>query len=434
MYTTRAVTAVAAAVLSTAALTGAAAGPAAGAAGPAAAACAPTWKLVSTPAPPGAYTGLYAAAATSANDAWFTGYEPPDVGAGDVVATALPWVLHWNGRSLDTAPAVPQPASFAPRSATAESFDSPADGWLLGQSTNLAGGGIYTDTPVPYAARWNSGRWTITPLAISPDPASSAATPNPSAVASLSPSDAWIVGGFGPEGPQGQTNGAMIEHWDGSSWSIVPNPASSDAYSVLTSITAVSATDIWAVGLRNANGEHGQRPLAEHWDGTAWSVVPVPAGNPAQSKFISVSADGPDDVWAVGSHLEPGTSDLATALVEHWDGTAWTAVTGLPDLGNSLVQAVYAASPSDVWAVAETVAPQGAGFPYLFEFLHWDGSSWTTVPLPGPHEYGLQYVAWGLAGSGPDDIWADGFVSDSISIYGTYEPMIAHLSCGTGRR
>jgi hypothetical protein len=423
MYATRAVTAVAAAVLSTAALTGAAAGPAAGAAGPAAGGCVPAWKLVSTPTPPGAYTYMFGASATSASDAWFAGYEPPVAGVGDGIATALAWVLHWNGRSLGVAPAVPQPASFAPRTASADSFDSPADGWLLGQSMN-------DDAMVPYAARWNSGRWTITPLAISPDPASAAATPDPSAVASLSPSDAWIVGGFGPVGPQGQTNGAMIEHWDGSSWNIVPNPASTDADSVLSSITAVSATNIWAVGFQHSNGEGGQRPLVEHWDGTAWSVVTVPAGNPAQSRFTSVSADGPDDVWAVGSHLEPGTSDLATALVEHWDGTAWSAVTGLPDLGNSLVSAVYAASPSDVWAIVQTIAPAGANFPFLFEFLHWNGKSWATVPLPGPKENGLQYVAMSLSGTGPDNVWAAGYISNAF--YNTEQPMIAHLSCGTG--
>jgi hypothetical protein len=419
MYTTRAVTAVAAAVLSTAVLTSAA--------GPAAAGCAPAWKLVTTPAPPGDYTYMYGAAATSANDAWFAGYEPPVSGVGDGIATALAWVLHWNGHSLRAAPAVPQPASFAPRTASAESFDSATDGWILGESMNPATG---SGTYVPYAAHWNGGRWTITPLAISPDPASAAATPDPSAVASLSPSDAWIVGGFGPQGPQGQTNGALIEHWDGSSWSVVANPASSEADSALSSITAVSATDIWAVGLQNADGEGDSRPLAEHWDGTTWSVVPVPAGNPAQSRFISVSADRPDDAWAVGSHLEPGTSDLATALVEHWDGTAWSVVTGLPDLGNSLVKAVYAASSSDVWAIAETIAPQGANFPYLFEFLHWDGSSWTTVPLPGPQENSLQYVATSLSGAGPDDIWAAGYSSNAF--YGTEAPMIAHLSCGTG--
>jgi hypothetical protein len=419
MYATRPVTAVVAAVLSAAALTGAAADRAAGAAGPAAGGCAPAWKLVSTPAPPGADTYMYGAAATSAKDAWFAGYEPPVAETGGI-ATALPWVVHWNGRSLGVAPAVPQAAFFAPRTATADSFDSPADGWVLGQSMN--------DAYVPYAARWNGGRWTITPLAISPDPASAAATPNPSAVASLSPSDAWIVGGFGP---QLGSSGALIEHWDGSSWTIVPNPASSEADSELSRITAVSATDIWAVGDQNANGEGGQRPLAEHWDGSAWSLVPVPAGNPP-SQFTSVSADGPDDAWAAGSQLESGTSNLAAALVEHWDGTAWSAVTGLPDLGNSIVNAVYAASPSDVWAIAQTIAPPGAHFPYLFEFLHWDGSSWTTVPLPGPKENSLQYVATSLSGTGPDDIWAVGYQYNHF--YDTAEPMIAHLSCGTGGR
>jgi hypothetical protein len=406
MHTKRAVAALAGAALITAMLTGAAAP----AASPTAAGCTPSWKLVATPAPPGDYTYMTGAAVVSAKDAWFPGWEVPVAGSG---LEGGPWDLHWDGRSLRVAAAVPQ-TPFQTRNATMASFDSAADGWVVGYSW-LPGGGVYN---MPYAARWHAGRWTITPLAISPDPASEAATPYPAAVASLSPSDAWIVGNFGG-------GGALIEHWDGSIWSIVPNPASGKL-GALVSITAVSATDIWAAGWQqNAAGR--VVPLAERWDGTSWSIVSVAAGT-SPSGFNAISADGPDNVWAVGDQAESGSSNLASAFVEHWDGTAWSVVTGLPDLGNSTLVAAYAAGPGDLWTIVQTPAPAGALFPYLFEFVHWDGSSWTTVALPGPQASGLQYVAQSLAGTGPDDIWAAGYRVDDGT--GTWYPVIAHLSCG----
>jgi hypothetical protein len=59
---------------------------------------------------------------------------------------------------------------------------------------------------------------------------------------------------------------AAIEHWDGTSWSIVssPNPTKSPGLdSSLRAIAAISASDIWAVGF-NFTSLGGWDTLPEH--------------------------------------------------------------------------------------------------------------------------------------------------------------------------
>jgi hypothetical protein len=83
----------------------------------------------------------------------------------------------------------------------------------------------------------------------------------------------------------------VIEHWDGTSWSIVssPNP-NPNVTSRLSGIAAISANDIWAVG--NDAGW-----FSEHWDGTSWSIVNSPTGG----ELFGVTALSNGTVVAVGS-------------------------------------------------------------------------------------------------------------------------------------
>jgi hypothetical protein len=76
---------------------------------------------------------------------------------------------------------------------------------------------------------------------------------------------------------------------------------------------AVSSTDVWATG------ERGSGTLIEHWDGTDWTLVPSPTPpgklcNPLDGVAI-VSAH---DIWAVGSSQD-GASGSPSTLTEHWD-------------------------------------------------------------------------------------------------------------------
>jgi hypothetical protein len=149
----------------------------------------------------------------------------------------------------------------------------------------------------------------------------------------------------------------LVEHWDGTSWSIVSSPAFAGANAF--SVSADSSTDVWATG--------GQTIL--HFDGTSWSSRTLGA----EVNLVGVVALSPTSVWFVGSF---GTDLRFTTLIEHWDGTSFSVVSS-PNpnpSGNSELRAIVAVSANDVWAVG-TIIPGGVT-------EHWDGTSWSLLATP----------------------------------------------------
>ena len=113
---------------------------------------------------------------------------------------------------------------------------------------------------------WNGTRWSIVP------------SPNVTtydelnAVTALSATNAWAVGVA-----YSSTNATtLIEHWDGSSWSIVKSP-NLGLESVLKAVTPRSASDIWTGGYNLNNNNGPQQTLIEHWNGSSWSIVKSPS-------------------------------------------------------------------------------------------------------------------------------------------------------------
>jgi hypothetical protein len=183
-------------------------------------------------------------------------------------------------------------------------------------------------------------------------------------VATVSPIDIWAVGYY--QSSSSLNDMTLIEHWDGTQWSIVPSPAPG-LLSALYGVTAISTDDVWAVGYYIDSSQNDQT-LIEHWDGTQWSIVP--SANPEQDFLLSlygVTAISANDIWAVGDFSASFHDNLQT-LTLHWDGTQWSVVPSADDgTGNDVLQSVSAASANDVWAVG---ANASAGT--LVE--HWDGT------------------------------------------------------------
>jgi hypothetical protein len=156
-------------------------------------------------------------------------------------------------------------------------------------------------------------------------------------------------------------------------------------------VAATSAGDVWAVGSRQ--GHYGPLPLIERWNGTAWSVV---TGQPESTATVlnGVAARAADDVWAVGARGR-------LPLVRHWDGHSWTTVP-VPGRGavDSSLRAVAVVSASDVWAV---------GANGLIE--HYDGSAWQIVSLSRLPEPLAVSTLTGVAARGPADVWVVGTTS-----------------------
>ena len=72
--------------------------------------------------------------------------------------------------------------------------------------------------------------------------------------------------------------------WDGSEWERVPTPSPSPypggTKAYLHAIGAVGPDDVWAAGDRygDAGGlSVGAWIMVQHWDGSSWQVVPTPA-------------------------------------------------------------------------------------------------------------------------------------------------------------
>ena len=118
----------------------------------------------------------------------------------------------------------------------------------------------------------------------------------------------WAVGTVGAFCNHKTHRKAAIEHWDGTSWSIVSSPAptkSSCLDSSLRGIAAISVSDIWAVGFNDTN-LGGWGTLTEHWNGTSWKIIG--SSNPGNFKnaLFGVSTLSDGTVVAVGFQEDQG--------------------------------------------------------------------------------------------------------------------------------
>lgn len=216
----------------------------------------------------------------------------------------------------------------------------------------------------------------------------------------VAPNDVWAVGAAN-EGDASGNYRTLIQHWDGTAWTIVPSPNSpGGGRHYLRSVSAVSADDIWAVGYIEAGSN---KPLALHYNGQAWSLVDLP--NATDVQLFGVVAKASNDVWAVGRKNLANNS----TRTYHWNGSAWTEDLSGRFGGNNQYSyygysfyAVSATGPNDVWAVGTAF-----GSDHYLKTLtaHYDGARWTLVSSPNP---GVDNTLRGVVAIAPNDVWAVG--------------------------
>ncbi|MDQ5867692.1 MAG: hypothetical protein M3390_18485, partial [Chloroflexota bacterium] len=238
---------------------------------------------------------------------------------------------------------------------------------------------------------WNGSSWSVVP---SQNVGNGENTLR--SVTALAADNAWAVGYYYSDTVEGGI-GTLIEHWNGTQWDIVASPNVTGS-SYLQAVDAVSPTDIWAVGYYQSGNEGGV--LTMHWNGVEWSVVPAPA-LPGTARLNGVSAIAADDVWAVGSY---GAAWSPLAL--HWDGTAWTQVQ-VSDDGETILEDVTATGPDDVWAVGHY-----DGLPYFPRIYHWNGTQWSSITSP---IRGSGALLFGVSAVAEDAAWAVGYYIDDTN-------------------
>ena len=213
-------------------------------------------------------------------------------------------------------------------------------------------------------------------------------------VAMVDSTHGFAVGGAGPQ--------ATIESWNGVGWTLM---ATSKPNLVLSGVAAVSATDAWAVGTTTATADGSQRTLAEHFDGSAWTVVPSPSIG-VNSRLNAVTARAANDVWAVG---QDGVNE-AQPIIEHWDGTSWSLVTGvaLPTGATALLTGVTTTSDGSVWAVGAVqtpIQPEGVARTAFVE--RFSGGTWKSLPVPATNP-SFSVTLNAVSATSASDVWAVG--------------------------
>jgi hypothetical protein len=243
--------------------------------------------------------------------------------------------------------------------------------WAAGYRSQNDGDGVR-----PLVAHWDGSDWSIVPTQEPPsvDEESAAVL---SDVVALGPDDAWTVGYA-----DGDTNTPLVEHWDGSAWSIPTTTTPGGSWNWLRSAARVPRLGtLWSVGdYRDDLGR--SRPLIQRYKDGEWTRVaepPVVGG-----ALAGVTAQAWDDVWAVGSS---GYAD-GSALTLHRNGSTWKRVPSPPSPvagGYARLSSVSAVSANDIWAVGHLDGYRDVGSSGNFRgslLQHWDGSSWSIVPTP----------------------------------------------------
>jgi hypothetical protein len=178
----------------------------------------------------------------------------------------------------------------------------------------------------------------------------------------------------------GTDNGAatLAERWDGSSWTVVKplDPSTPFGLSELNGVSCISAQTCTAVGAYD-DINLGDLPLVESWDGSTWTLVPnsTPAGGGPELYSVACPAAG--TCLGVGMFwMQTPIQALAGTSTGSWSLGKVTT----PGNGDSNLSSVTCTSPSSCVAVGNYDNTTTG----LTLVESWNGLAWSTVPTPNP--------------------------------------------------
>jgi hypothetical protein len=318
------------------------------------------WSLSATPNMPGVLNSLLVAVSCPSSTACVAVGNQETAAGGQ---TSL--VEAWNGSawSIQHTPAVAGALTVMLSSvACTSSTACVAVGWY----DSAAG------TQEPLAEDWDGHTWSIqsTPIPTGASQSSLAG------IACPSPAACVAVGSY--QTPTGHQL-PFTARWNGSAWTIQPTPMPANALQGrLVSISCASLTSCVAVGdylngAVNVGRGHAHQPMANLWNGTAWTSQSIdrPAGAPA-SYLDAVSCAGAASCTAVGWFM--GAAKTQTAMAESWNGTTWVQQSGA-DVAGATLAGVSCATSSACTAVGAT--RNGSTIAEA-----WNGSAWSMQPTP----------------------------------------------------
>ena len=319
-----------------------------------------TWQTTNTPNPSTSYNQLSGVSCPSKTSCTAVGIAEVS-GSGYVPAVEV-----WNGQAWTiTSYLAHIPGQLNSVSCPSTSFCAVV-GVRSGASTGLL------------AAQWVNGQWELEAVPV-PTGATGVGLQS---VWCASPTQCLAVGRYSIVSGGLATAFALATRWDGHTWSLVSIPSPSHAISVLlNSISCSSASNCEAVG-SETSGLGTILPLAEQWNGIAWTSQQIPTVAGAIGLDIaSVACPAANACTAVGSSLWPLGAKPA---MWRWSGTAWYVVLASPGpsgSSDSRLLSIACYSTSGCTAIGSWTT---SSYVNLTWATTWNGSRWMIERTPDP--------------------------------------------------
>jgi hypothetical protein len=324
----------------------------------------------------------------------------------------------WNGTGW-AIPATANPSGVVDSSLTGVSCVS-------GNACTAVGNGLSSsDTDVTMAGVWNGTAWAFQTV---PSPAYSSLT----GVSCTAQSDCTAVGSSDISSTSSQTL-ALV--WNGSNWTeqSTPNPAGA-TISALSNVSCTAGGACAAVGYY-VNSSGADATLAERWTAsTGWTIDLPPNPGGAPSVLTGVSCTSGNACTAVGHSVDG--SGVQQTLAEHWDGTSWTITLNSSGATNRSLSGLSCTADNACIAVGQA---SGAT---LAEQWNPGTSSWTTLNTSVPTTSALSGVsctadnACTAVGQANGGTLAEQWNGTTWTIQTTPNPagtgILSSVSCATG--
>ena len=322
----------------------------------------PSWRITSTPNPTGQKgSRLNKVSCTTSTTCTAVGDYVSSTGTLKTLAET------WNSEEWKEQ-TTPNPSGAPESELVGVSCTSSAACMAVGSYVNGSG------VAVPLAESWNGTSWSIQePLA--PAEAKGSGLFDVSCTSSTA---CTAVGAYE------SSTGAFLmlaESWNGTSWSIKETPApTGTTVSQLVGVSCTSSSACTAVGEFVSSGKW--RPLAETWNGTAWSAQELVIPTEGTLPFLEgVSCTSSSACEAVGSYNSSHEGTLV--LAERWNGTAWSLQSTPKPSGSGL---------SKLLGVSCTSSTSCTGVGYYSTELagevtlgeHWNGTEWSILATSNP--------------------------------------------------
>ena len=327
------------------------------------------WRTEATFAVRGKASIVTGVAASSASDAWATGFSAKAKGN----SLPQPIIRHWSGNAWRS---VTLPAKIAKRWAsqapalTVVGVASARSVWLFN-----AFQGSYL--------RLNGSRWSLGQLPGVSE--KSGAFVEVDAVKVFSGTDVWAFGDRITISATQVASAPYAARYDGRKWATVTVPGLPSGGGAIAAVAAVSASDIWAV--ESPDSSSGPAALA--------------ASNPAVVK--SALAASPAARLAAGRLRDEATSAAAAPVVVQWTSSAgWQDAAQQPFTASDQVTSGLAEPNGDVWFGGSAGNSANGTSPLTAE---WNGTGWSVADLPGKASSADVPVA-AMAPDGTGGIWA----------------------------